>query len=148
MILGDLNCHFGSDIASLRTWGKTTANARKFQYVCNRQSLSIADLDASCKGPNYTFHVEGVGMSYIDHCVVSEAFRNRILCCRVLPDDVMNFSDHLPLHVVINANLPTVERCNTQRVTKFAWNKLSNDEIRLLYTNPLECKLKRLLVEF
>ena len=58
----------------------------------------------------------------------------------------MNVSDHLPTHVIINANLPTAARCSTQ--DPGVLQSFSNYEIRWLYTNPLECKRKRLLVEY
>ena len=49
-IVGDFNCHFGSDCGP-RAWGKTTSYASKLKLLTERQSLSIIDLQPICIGP-------------------------------------------------------------------------------------------------
>ena len=72
--------------------------------------MCISDLSDSCMGPNYTFCVEGVGKSYIDHCVVSGGMANYVSHCEVLHDTVQNTSDHLPLVVHVRvSDLPKLQ---------------------------------------
>ncbi len=71
IVIGDTNSHFGSEVG-YRCWGQTTCNARKLLTCCNNHRLKIVGIGEKGEGPEYTFHVEGVGSSYIDHCIVSE----------------------------------------------------------------------------
>ena len=76
VIIGDMNCHFGDECGS-RCWGKSTRNANTLMKIFDRCDLKVIDLDGDvCTGPNFTFHVDGVGTSYIDHCVIA-------VCCRI-----------------------------------------------------------------
>ena len=57
-------------------------------------------LDANhkhCSGPAYTFAVENVGSSYVDHCIISQMLLNNNIQIEVLPDCVLNTSDHLAM---------------------------------------------------
>ena len=101
-VVGDFNCHFSSKYGN-RFWGKNSPNAR----ICNRMvdvcDLSILDGDDKyCNGPTYTFHVDGVGTSYVDHCMVSSMLTNYISECVIHNDCIENTSDHLPISVKIN----------------------------------------------
>jgi exonuclease III len=97
IVIGDFNCHFGPEHGS-RFWGKTTLHAKHVKSMLTRQSLCIIDGDAAiCEGPNYTFYVDGVGCSYIDHCIVSQPLVTHIQHCMVHPDSILNTSDHLAI---------------------------------------------------
>jgi len=135
IIMGDFNCHFGPAHGP-RAWGTTTPNAGKLYSVSCRQELSIVDLNDKCTGPNYTFNVSKVGMSYIDHCMVSNYIMDKIVSCEVIDDDVMNTSDHLALKIKVDMSMPHVTQHKS--TPKVMWGKVSPDEIVKLYTKQLE----------
>ncbi len=55
-IIGDFNCHFGSEIGN-RFWGKTTPNAKKLFRAMEASDMYIIDAnDDVCCGPKHTFH--------------------------------------------------------------------------------------------
>jgi exonuclease III len=147
VVTGDFNCHFGAECGP-RGWGKTTSNANKLRLLCERRSLSIADLQSIGTGPAYSFHVDRVGTSYIDHCLVSLRLFCKILSCEVLNDHILNTSDHLALRITIDIDLPQIRYCNKNRVAALAWNRLSDSEIHELYTVPLEHELSSLYSEY
>ncbi len=82
----DLNSHFSNKYGS-SFGGNCTKNA---QYMCNiieTCQLSILDGDDRlCNGPKYSFHVEGVGTSYIDHCAVTNNLKECIRSCLMIDD--------------------------------------------------------------
>ena len=146
--MGDFNCHFGSGNGP-RAWGVTTRNAAKLIKVINRKSLYAADLESLCSGPTYTFHVSGVGTSYIDHCVVSKRLSCNIVKCAVIDDDIMNTSDHLAISVDIKANLPNSSNIsNDNMAPRVAWGKFSPAEIHDLYTAPVERELHNIYTDY
>ena len=147
-IMGDFNCHFGSGNGP-RAWGVTTRNAAKLIKVINRKSLYAADLESLSSGPTYTFHVSGVGTSYIDHCVISKRLSCNIVKCAVIDDDIMNTSDHLPISVDIKANLPNSSNIsNDNMAPRVAWGKFSPAEIHDLYTAPVERELHNIYTDY
>ncbi len=101
IVIGDTNTRFGSEVG-YRGWGQTTCNARKLLTCCNNHRLKIVDIGEKGEGPEYTFHVEGVGSSYIDHCIVSERLEESITRCQVDYDSMSNTSDHLSIAIEIN----------------------------------------------
>ena len=100
IIIGDTNCHIGPEVSN-RGWGLTTANAQHLLNMAERQTLWVTDLDSSCTGPNYTYFRENTGRSYIDHCLVSTGLRAHGVVCCILPDSVLNTSDHLAVTAVL-----------------------------------------------
>jgi len=147
IVAGDFNCHFGSEMGP-RAWGKTTHNAHKLKCMIDRQSLSIMDLDVMCSGPSYTFHVDGVGTSYIDHCLVSNTLHGNIIACQVLHDHVLNTSDHMALRAVIDIDLPRCHNYVPTDMYKVAWNRLSIEQIHDGYTLQLERILYTVYVNY
>ena len=135
VIIGDINCHFGTDIDS-RFWGKSTPNAKKMLQEIYKQNLAVVDGQHMCDGPNYTFHVEGVGTSYVDHCIASPGALSCINKCSVLEDCIINTSDHLPITITITASITECETSSKQ--CRIAWHKLTEHEIVEKYTTPLE----------
>ena len=147
LICGDFNCHFGHEYGH-RSWGKTTVNAAKLKGVVDRQSLSIMDLSSLCTGPKYTFNVEGVGTSYIDHCLVSDSLTHRVNTCEVLHDTVMNTSDHLALRVNLTVNVPNRYDYHGKHNIKLAWNKLNDDYIFNKYTYYVDMAIHDIFVDY
>lgn len=145
VIIGDTNCHFGYEYGT-RGWGKTTRNAKGLMKLVETCNLKVYDLDDDfCTGPNYSFHVEGVGTSYIDHCIVSKELMCSITECKVLDEDCLNMSDHLPIKLMINTY--KVKRGDAYFKESIAWHKLSPQQITELYTNPLAELLSKLLCD-
>jgi len=145
VIIGDTNCHFGREIGN-RGWGKTTKNAKTMIGMIEACNLILYDLDdAHCKGPTYTFNVDGVGSSYIDHCIISPMLTSSIVDCRVLEEHHLNMSDHLPIVITMNVcALEKNEVCNRDR-ENISWHKLSHDYITEKYTKPLSEKLEEVM---
>ena len=107
IIMGDYNCHFGEEIGK-RFWGTTTPNAKQFYKMLKRNSMCVVDKDNEiCYGPKYSFHVDGVGETYIDHIAVSLTLLDSIQECCVLEDCLQNTSDHLALYLSIDIMLYT-----------------------------------------
>lgn len=94
VVCGDTNCHLGPE-AGCRGWGESTNNAKLLLNMAERQSLHVQDLGETCKGPNYTFSVNNVPTSYIDHCLVSVGIIKDIPSCEIIADTPLNTSDHL-----------------------------------------------------
>lgn len=140
IIIGDVNCHFGGNIGP-RGWGKTSPNGKKLINFMNRSNLKILDLNDMCKGPNYTYYVEGVGCSYIDHCIGSPLIASMLNDCIVAHDDILNTSDHLPITISINIDGPLVSFSKSAS-TRVAWHKLTETEIVIGYTSPLDLNLQ------
>ena len=143
LIIGDFNCHFGPEHGS-RFWGKATQHAKSVINMIDRHGLCIIDGDKTmCEGPNYTFNVDGVGCSYIDHCIVSQTLLTHILHCQILPDNLLNTSDHLAMTVQLKVeSIPARQKVSHN--SKIAWKKISPDEIKHLYTEPLQLELEAL----
>ncbi len=143
LIIGDFNSHFGEEFGN-RFWGKTSKHAEQIAKMNERQGLTIVDGSSKiCTGPEYTFYVDGIGCSYIDHCIISTSLLEYVENCKVINDSVINTSDHLAISVTICIkSLPERHMCKTSH--KIAWNKLENDEIYMLYTKPLSAKLEKL----
>ena len=144
MIIGDLNCHFGVEHGD-RYWGMTTRNAKTFNDMATRRGLYLMDSESKlCSGPMYTFNVEGVGCSYIDHCVVSKSLVPHISSCNIIADCILNTSDHLPISVSVDLeSLPRRHICRTN--SKISWDKMTVDEIKNIYTTPLDRALHDLI---
>jgi endonuclease/exonuclease/phosphatase family metal-dependent hydrolase len=147
VIAGDFNCHFGVGIGP-RAWGRTTNNANKLKGSIDRQFLSIVDLESTCVGPKYIFHVNGVGTSYIVHCLVSDNLRSNVLLCQILDENILNTSDHLPIRVTLDVNLPKFHYISQHHVHRVAWEKLTDDNIQNSYTVPLEVKLNLIYMSY
>jgi len=122
VILGDFNCHFGDELGS-RFWGKTTRNARQMSKMFERNGLVILDKDSNCTGPTYTFNVDGVGSSYVDHIVVSKPLTSCIVSCHVEEDDLANTSDHLPVCCTVELSA-VVSRVPVKQQSSVKWKKL------------------------
>ena len=139
IVIGDTNCHFGQDIGE-RFYGKTTRNAKSLYTVINAANLVILDSNrSSCKGPTYTFNVDNVGRSYIDHCFVSHLISLNAKCT-ILDEDVSNMSDHLPILTTIKSCNFVLSESHKQLLykAKVAWHKLSDQEKKIKYTDPLD----------
>lgn len=150
VMLGDINAHFGCEFGG-RGWGTTSHNGHEFSRLVDRNELCIIDITDKAYGPVYTFQsrTRHAGISYIDHCVVSDNVKDSVLKVCVYDDCIMNSSDHLPLGLEICHDRyarDVVRDCNAQLIcTRVIWKKWSATQIRDGYTEPLETETERLL---
>ncbi len=136
LIWGDTNCHFGPE-GGKRCWGKTTPNANKLLHMMYRQNMLCVDTMSIASGPNYTFHVKGVGTSYIDHCIASKGCSYIVKECGVINDAIKNTSDHLPVFITLQ-DKDDNNMALTNPKYHIAWRKSSEDMIYNKYTVPLQ----------
>ena len=142
IVIGDWNCQFSNEHGS-RFNSNITNNGRLMASCIYRNNLSIVDGLDLCSGPLYTYQVEGVGQSYIDHIAVSEGLVGHILKCAVIDDCVSNTSDHLPITVTIEHNMVLKHKQNQTTSTKnIKWHKLTLEQINDQYTQALEEKIE------
>ncbi len=83
-IIGDFNCHFSAETGD-RFWGKDSRNSKALKEVLSNCYMYVIDGDMNiCNGPDYTFYVEGVGKSYIDHCATTMLLKEYIHDCVII----------------------------------------------------------------
>lgn len=142
LVIGDFNCHIGWEYSE-RFWGETTKHGLWLMDMVNRQGMNVVDSDSNvCHGPNYTFNVDGVGCSYIDHCLSTPSLLSHIKDCRIIADTLQNTSDHLAIGVNIEvSNLPKKTKCKFN--SRVAWSKMSDKFVRDNYTAVLDRELSR-----
>ena len=146
ILLGDTNCHFGLEY-SIRSFGSSTAHARKLGNIIKACNMSVVDLSEKCTGPSYTWMSDnGRHVSYIDHVIVSEKLVPFVKSCKILEDDIINVSDHLPLLCTINVEYSIVKPSTVR--PRVAWHKASASDIERLYTEPLEVQLENVMQEY
>ena len=65
---------------------------------------------------------------------------NQVKDCRVLGEDVLNCSDHLPVLMCMDVGelLPTTIKAIQSKIPK--WNKVSEVDLRALYTSVVDLK--------
>ena len=138
IIMGDMNCHFGSELGN-RFNGRSSRNAKLMYDILNVCNLDIVDSNSPlCTGPNHTFKVEGIGSSYVDHCIASSFVTANVKKCIVHEESITNLSDHLPITVSLAIDTCKGSHENNIQMKCVAWNKLSTDQIKEMYTDPLE----------
>lgn len=139
LVIGDFNCRFGAENGP-RFEGSASKNGASMLRMIERQGLVIFDGEELCKGPTYTFNVEGVGQSYIDHCIGTVGLRNSIARCEIMEEEAENTSDHLPITVHVNVDL-IPSGAIIKHKGRIKWSKMSQDEIRAQYTEVLTDQL-------
>ena len=144
IVIGDYNVSFGPEFG-VRCTGVTYANVKPLCEVMNQYGMNLVDLGEKGFGCTYTF-VGGHGRSYLDHVAVSNENVGCIESCTVLPDCVENVSDHLAMIVKTNLHLEITESTHVNMSKRVAWDKLTPDEIREKYTEPMEQKCYEILV--
>ena len=106
--------------------------------------LKVNDIDSKmCNGPCQTFHVEGVGTSYIDHCITSAIVGCTIVECDIVDESCNNFSDHLP--IVIRIKMCDLGSESVNIKDSVAWHKVTPDQIEHCYTHSMEESMQDIL---
>ena len=143
LVLGDINAHIC--VNSYRSWGSSTYTGRMFDSSMNRLNMVITDLLPDTRGPNYTFNRNDC-YSYVDHCAISKDALGLVLYTAILPENILNCSDHLAAQICININMPASKTKNT--FTRPAWDKVSQEEREQMYTHPLDIAVQNVLLHF
>ena len=144
ILIGDTNCHI--NIGTNRSWGTTSINGKSLMKIMNRCDMIMVDMQDSTRGPTYTF-CSGNRKSYIDHCAIDIDAYNIVKSVEVLDDEILNVSDHLALRVELEALPLESQETNTVFSDKVAWHKVPIEDIKTLYTDPLEEHTYALLVD-
>ena len=139
VIIGDTNCNFGRNIGH-RFSGISTGNANYFKHVIDQCELDIVDGMELCQGARYSFHVDGIGTSYVDHCVTSKLVTANTINCEVLEDCLLNTSDHLPVQIIVSL-ISHINVSPNVKMSKVAWHKLSDEDVYNKYTVYLNDRL-------
>ena len=66
-----------------------------------KKEIGFGQNQLKVQRPDYTFFVEGVGRSYVDHCLLSSQAKPQMLSCEILQDCSVNTSDHLLITVSV-----------------------------------------------
>ena len=92
----------------------------------NRLNMIVTDLLPETGGPNYTFNRNNC-YSYVDHCAVSNDIIGLVHYTTVMPESVLNSSDHLAIKgllklvwVVCLKSIFSITICHTD-IFKLLW---------------------------
>lgn len=147
VILGDLNADPGPAGGPLSS---TTVNEQGrilLRYLAKWNYVSVHL--HTCSTPlshTYTSDAHN-SSSTIDHILVPQHLLGSFSNCYIIEDDPLNLSDHSPVCVTLEANLPDAPPQPTQATTsRFRpnWAKLSDDELLSGYTMAVDAHLARL----
>ena len=103
----------------------------------------VASLTDETLGANYTF-VNGPHHTTVDYCIVDYNIAHTVLSCTILPPDVLNLSDHLPIvtkldiQACVNATHPTPPKLNWHKAREGNSVSRYNEEI----TSYISCLLQ------
>ena len=135
IVCGDFNGDMGSD-GGFRNKRQCTREGVLVRDFMVKHNLFAANLRGDAKGPINTFFGPN-GASCIDYALVSNDLADNVLECITFDQEVLNTSDHNPLHIKIH--LGEVEK-NTIVMEKkggLRWNKLTPEKLLNDYTIPV-----------
>ena len=107
--------------------------------------LIAADMSDIATGPCYTFLRNGIGTSYIDHCLVSKKLMNHVKSCGIIDEHYLNSSDHLAVAISIHTDIRQDENesiSRNKRLSRVAWSRVTQEEIKVKYTCPVSKDIK------
>ena len=143
LAIGDVNAHIR--INSYRSWGSSTHTGKIFDSTMNRLNMVITDLLPGTHGPNYTFNRNNC-YSYVDHCAISKEALGLVKYTAILPESLLNCSDHLAAQICINISIPASKSRNM--FARPAWGKVTPEERTRLYSAPLDIAVQNILLQF
>ena len=148
IVLGDVNGDFGN---CLGVRGKKEPNVRGKLLIdfANFFNVCPVNLLSSCSGPleTYIFHC-GRFRSTIDHILLPNYLRNKIIVSKTFDFDADNTSDHQPIILKLDYitqlsnDQPVVIPVRKQKVH---WSKFSQEAINTNYVDPLLFDLSTLV---
>ena len=135
IILGDLNAHLNDAIPDIR--------AQILLDVIHNYDLCIMSLSSISTGPGYTFF-SGNSRTTLDYILANTCISHRIAKCYTHGHHELNFSDHLPLSVVLSAS-QVPETTTTAMSSKINWKKAVHDDLISLYSSEVSNSILPLL---
>ena len=135
IILGDLNAHLNDASPDIR--------AQILLDVIHNYDLCIMSLSSISTGPGYTFF-SGNGRTTVDYILANTCISHRIPKCYTHGHHELNFSDHLPLSVVLSASQVS-EMTTTAASSKINWKKAVHDDLISLYSSEVSNSILPLL---
>ena len=141
-IIGDLNVKFDV-ISGRRGDGIPPSRYCKITLEMMQEcDLIAADMSDIATGPYYTFLRNGIGTSYIDHCLVSRKLMNHEKWCGIIDEHYLNSSDHLPVAISIHTDRSIRQDENesiprNKGLSRVAWSRVTQEEINVKYTCPV-----------
>ena len=140
LVIGDENVQLSREYGH-RGALESTRHAEKLMRMFAKYKITCYDTEYAT-GPSYTYEKAGI-RTYLDHVFVSDGLLEYIDKCEVLEETIENVSDHLPISVSLNMNIPYVKPSTDIR-RRVAWNKISKSEIEVKYKIPLQHELSKL----
>ena len=137
--MGDFNAH----LQGRRFIKVTDACGRHlFDMMHNHSMLSLNTLP-TCVGATASFVSYGdLYESLIDHILLPIERLDTVLSCKILDDDVLNISRHLPVLCSVSVPPANLDTSQLQFPSHVKWDKL-HDEAKHLYKSELENQLTK-----
>ena len=143
VILGDFNADIGSN-GGTRGVDPATKQGRILCKFMQEYNLIASHMEQTAKGPLSTF-VGPNGQSTIDFIMVSAVYSTLVIDCYVGEDEILNTSDHRPVHAELK--VCSVKNNTVNRVYKGVkrWDKMGIDERKCKYEVPLSVGLEKVI---
>ena len=139
IICGDTNADMGR-LGGPRCSRQASKQGEALHHFVNEFGLIVSNGRVNATGPVDTY-VGPTGSSMIDHILVSADMEDDILTCHTSDDNVLNTSDHRVVSVTLNVENVRARAGDVKRGNIIRWEKLSQEDIRVKYTTPLEADL-------
>ena len=125
MFAGDLNGQLGS-LSNRRIIQTANIRGQCIEDFLSQNNLLSLVADVRCTGPIYTFWSDSNNgiCSQLDHFLLSNEYRSIIEWCKVVDDNDMNTSDHVPIVCCVKWNIP---RYHTKSRLIYNWSKVDTD---------------------
>ena len=137
IILGDLNAHLDD---------RSSCNTRRnllFDTICSCDLFDVSSSSIS-SGPGYTyFIISGGNKTTVDYILSNKSISHLITNCYTHIHHDLNFSDHLPLSVVLRVG-QLAENTTTER-SRVNWKKAIQDDSIPLYSREVSNAILPLL---
>ena len=143
IILGDFNADIGSG-GGERGINPATKQGKILLKFMQEYNFVAGNMQSEARGPLSTF-VGPTGQSSIDYVMVPAECYSLVTDCFVGEDEILNTSDHRPVHARLN--LCSVRSNVVNRVRKGVkrWDKLGVTERQSKYEVPLEKSLRSVI---
>ena len=127
IILGDLNAHLDD---------RSSCNTRRNLLLDTICSCDLFDVSSSSisSGPGYTYF-SGGNKTTVDYILANKSISHLITNCYTHIHHDLNFSDHLPLSVVLRVG-QLAENTTTER-SRVNWKKATQDDSIPLYSREV-----------
>ena len=125
IILGDLNAHLHAP---------TNHRGDLLREVIKNYNLCIACTSCIAKGPGYTFF-SGDLKTTVDYILLNTSFCHAIVDCHTHDHHILNFSDHLPVSVLLS--IENLIKTQSERRPKVNWRKSAEDGLTVHYAQEV-----------